>query len=654
MTSSGRGAHPFVGPQPFRRDDATKFFGRDHDIDELTKAWLSHRLTILHGPPGAGKTSLVHAGLLPRLDPSRVDVLPVGQVRWPSAVPAAVLPEDSDPHVLALLASWSPYENPIRFAGLTVRSYLRRHHWSPYSRPILAVLDHAEDLFTDVRHRPGGHARILDQLGDVLADDLPLHLLVVVSDEYAECLRRHEGLKAHITRGASYKLEPLRREEALEACRRPLDGAGRNFAPGTAERLVDALTGSLPELSRPDSPDPSARRTGAEPAGPAIEPLHLQLVGAALWEAVRWDDGPITDDDLPDVDDVLAAHCRRILREVAREHLDGDVEHLLALVRPLAESEGPDREEPPPRIAAALVARHLLRFGDKGRYEVPARLAGPFLRAASAAPSTWPAEAESDVTDRLAAAESALHRGWFDLVRWLVTEEMRDPSLPRSRAQAESLLGDVAYLNGDLDAALAHYREASRLFDALRGTDQIVATLLTAIGRILMDQNAYRTAVSELRSAVRRCPEPVIQTQLAWALWYQGQESGAMDMLEGALRAGGDDTPEALRARGEILSDLSDPRALDDLKRVPRELASTQAAYALALAREGELRQAVEAVPPLGAKDDATTLLRAARVMAAAGRHEEAARLAHDARSGRGRRPLPPQLTAEADRLMAS
>ncbi|WP_345400389.1 ATP-binding protein [Nonomuraea salmonea] len=178
-----------------------KLFGRDHDVAELKKLWLGHRLTILHGPPGVGKTSLVTAGVLPRLDPSRFDVLPVGTVRRPSFVPAAVLPEDSDPQVFALLASWSPFENPIRFAGLTVRSYLRRHHWSPYGRPILVVLDHAEDVFTAFGRSPGGHARILDQLGEVLAGDREVHLLVVVSDEYAECLRRHDGLRAHITQG---------------------------------------------------------------------------------------------------------------------------------------------------------------------------------------------------------------------------------------------------------------------------------------------------------------------------------------------------------------------------------------------------------------------------------------------------------------------
>ncbi|QYC38874.1 hypothetical protein Nocox_06235 [Nonomuraea coxensis DSM 45129] len=629
MTSSGRGSHPFVGPRPFRRDDAARFFGREREVEELTSLWLSHRLTVLHGPSGVGKTSLVAAGALPRLDPSRVDVLPMGEVRRPSFVPVAVIPEDSDPHVFALLASWSPNENPIRFAGLTVRSYLRRHRWSPYGREILLVLDHAEDVFTAHRTRPGGHTRVLDQLADLLSGDLPVHLLLVISDEHVESLRRHEGLRGHITRGASYKLEPLGPAEALEAVKRPVEAAGAAFLPGVARRLVQDLT-------------------PAEPAAPTVEPLHLQFAGVKLWEAARWKDGDIGERDLVNVEEILTDLCRHALRDVAHDHLQDDVDRLTALVRPVLRGERADGEEPPPRIAAALATRHLLRFGDKGRYEMPARLVGPFLRAASGDPGDLPPPV---TTDRLAAAAAALHRGWFDLVARLAEEEARDPSGPRSRAQAASLLGDAAYLRGDPDAALTHYRTATRLFDALLGTDQIVATLLTAAGRILMDRGAYRAAVAELRSAVRRSPEPVIQTELAWALWYVGQESGAVDVLDGALRSGGD-TPEALRARGEILSDLADPRALNDLDRVPHDLDSTRAAYALALARKGEVRRAVEEVPPLGVDSDPATLLRAARVMKAAGRDTEAARLAQDARSSRGRRPLPPQLAAEADRLI--
>ncbi|MEV0616257.1 hypothetical protein AB0I81_23280 [Nonomuraea sp. NPDC050404] len=629
MTSSGKSLAPFVGLQPFRREDVAKFHGRDREIGELTERWQNNRLTILHGPSGVGKTSLVTAGVLPRLDLSRFDVLPVGGVNRPSFVPAAFIPEGSDPQAFALLAAWSPYENPIRFAGLTISAYLR-HHWSPSGRPIMAVLDQADDVFTAFRRSSRDHYHLLDQLGDALAaDDLPLRLLVVVSDDQLESLRRHDGLRAHMARGASFGLRPLGPDAALEACRRPLEAAGREFEPGVGEALVDRL--------RDAGPAPSA----------TVEPLHLQLVCTALWDSVGDRTAAIGAGDLVDVDDVLGSFTHQVVHEVARDHFEGDADGLVELLRPIARQDKTCEELPQP-VAQALTERLVLRVGEKCRYEMPQRLVDPFLRRTAGVP-------DSTVADRLAAAGAALHRGWFHIAERYALEEIGLRPDNRMRARAESLLGDLAYLRDDGDAALEHYWEAVRRYDTRPGSDQIVATHLTAIGRILLDRGAYQDAVAQLESAARRSREPAIRTELAWALWYVGRESGAVDVLDSALRQSGEQ-PEILRARGEILSDLARyERALSDLGKVkPHEQPSTQAAYALALALSGDVRKAVEAMPQLDVDSDAATLLRAARVMKVAGRHSEASRLAWRAREIRGRRPLPPQLTEAADRLIVT
>nr|WP_219529316.1 tetratricopeptide repeat protein [Nonomuraea guangzhouensis] len=578
-------------------------------------------------------TSLVSAGVLPRLDSSRFDVLSVGGLARPPFVPAAVIPEDSDPHVFALLASWSPYENPMRFVGLTVRSYLRWHHWSPGGRPIMAVLDHAEEVFTAYRRKTDDQSHVLDQLCDALDYDLRLRLLIVVDDEHLESLRGHDRLRDHIERGASYKLEPLSFEAALEACQRPVDLVGRELAPWAAGQLVNALR--ITDTGRDGSPSLT----------PMVEPVHLQVVCSALWESVRDQSGPMAGTlvSTDDIDEVLASFCHRAILDVARDHLQGDVDRLAALLRRVVDDGGMDAEELPHQVAQALAERHVLQLGDKRRYEMPDRLVRPFLRGPTK--RTPPDEA-----DRLDTAAAALHRGWFEVAEKLAGQEILQPEGVRSKARAESLLGDAAYLRDDFDGAITHYREATRIFATMGGSDQIVAALLTAVGRILIDQGAYRDAVTELRSAVRRSPEPAIQTELAWALWYLGHESGAVDVLDGALRFDGN-THEALRARGEILSDLEPQRALRDLDRVrPHEQPSTQAAYALALALSGDVRGAVEAVPTLDVDSDATTLLRTARVMEVAGRDSEAARLAGRARESTSR-PLPPQMIKVAERL---
>ena len=63
------------GLAPYQERDRHLFYGRGAEIFDLTHKILNSRLTILFGPSGAGKTSLLQAGIFPGL--RRQKLLPV-------------------------------------------------------------------------------------------------------------------------------------------------------------------------------------------------------------------------------------------------------------------------------------------------------------------------------------------------------------------------------------------------------------------------------------------------------------------------------------------------------------------------------------------------------------------------------------------------
>ena len=76
--------NPFIGPVPFprRSRDESRFFGRQREIQELVSYVLSQPLVLLYSPSGAGKSSLMNAGVIPELeDVHDFQVLPVARVR---------------------------------------------------------------------------------------------------------------------------------------------------------------------------------------------------------------------------------------------------------------------------------------------------------------------------------------------------------------------------------------------------------------------------------------------------------------------------------------------------------------------------------------------------------------------------------------------
>src|SRR5262245_37924971 len=58
---------PWLGLLPFTEATQRFFFGRDKEIRDGFLRVREHALTVLYGPSGLGKSSLLGAGLIPKL-----------------------------------------------------------------------------------------------------------------------------------------------------------------------------------------------------------------------------------------------------------------------------------------------------------------------------------------------------------------------------------------------------------------------------------------------------------------------------------------------------------------------------------------------------------------------------------------------------------
>src|SRR5512139_1071945 len=70
--------NPYVGPRAFQTGE--KLYGRDSEVQQLLDLLIAERIVLLYSPSGAGKSSLVQAGLIPCLRDEGFRVLPVTRV----------------------------------------------------------------------------------------------------------------------------------------------------------------------------------------------------------------------------------------------------------------------------------------------------------------------------------------------------------------------------------------------------------------------------------------------------------------------------------------------------------------------------------------------------------------------------------------------
>src|SRR5580700_10771840 len=102
---------PYLGLVPFEERDAQLFYGRDELTDQLVRR-LAERLRgagilLVAGESGSGKSSLLRAGLVPRL---AAGVLGPGSERWPRRV---IRPEDSPVRELAMVLAEVAGADPV-------------------------------------------------------------------------------------------------------------------------------------------------------------------------------------------------------------------------------------------------------------------------------------------------------------------------------------------------------------------------------------------------------------------------------------------------------------------------------------------------------------------------------------------------------------
>ena len=292
------GVCPYRGLAAFTPQDAEWFFGRERATAALVERLfeqVGRGPLMLVAPSGAGKSSLLNAGLVPAL--RRGDLPMSGANRWPVVLltptsrpldellertakalggELGVTPEEvrADPAALLDAVRAATHESPAVPGG-------RR---PPPSRPVL-IVDQFEELFTlcseDEERRAFVRAlHALATAGPAAGGDAPaVVVLGVRADFTGSCLGLPE--LAPVFTGGLFVLSPMTVAELRDSITRPAELAGLTLEPG----LVPLL---LRDAGLRDDPGTGAWSSGAgsdeTPSGALPLVSHALL---ATWQRRR-------------------------------------------------------------------------------------------------------------------------------------------------------------------------------------------------------------------------------------------------------------------------------------------------------------------------------------------------------------------------------
>jgi WD40 repeat protein len=311
---------PFKGLSAFEDSelDALLFFGREREREIVVANLIASRLTVLYGPSGVGKSSLLRAAVARSL---------------------RGLPEDP---LVVVFSSWS--DDPNRglaeavkeAAGLASNGSAADALMAAQAeRDVYLVLDQAEEYFL-YHADDSGPRSFAEALPAVLGSPQRVNVLVSLREDSLAKLDRFTGRIPGLFAN-TLRLDRLDRSAARAAILRPVErfaalaGATVAVEPALIDAVLDEVGTGQIELSLG-----GLGTVEGEPVGTRIEAPYLQLVMQRLWEEERAAGSS-----------VLRASTLAQLggaQHIVEEHLDGAMAEL----------------SPEQKIVAARLFKHLV------------------------------------------------------------------------------------------------------------------------------------------------------------------------------------------------------------------------------------------------------------------------------------------------------
>lgn len=216
---------PYKRLDYYGEQDRALFWGRDREIERLAALIHAHRLVLVYGASGTGKTSLLQAGVIPRLKYSEpgyavIAVRALEDVRV--SIHHAIARQIDD-------GAFAPGESLLETLDRAIEKL----------GPIVLVIDQFEEFFVhlDVETR----RQIVDELAMVYeAQDVPVKIVFSLREDYLARMGELETRIVEVFR-VRFQLQPLTLDQAQQAIVQPVEMMGNHYEPALVDRLLADL-----------------------------------------------------------------------------------------------------------------------------------------------------------------------------------------------------------------------------------------------------------------------------------------------------------------------------------------------------------------------------------------------------------------------------
>jgi energy-coupling factor transporter ATP-binding protein EcfA2 len=329
---------PYRGLKFFREEDSAFFFGRDAFVDHLIAAVDQHQFVAVMGQSGSGKSSVVRAGLMPRLrrkDGKRVwEIATMVPGDRPLQNLAAVMVSFLEPDLPEVdrLKEIGKLADSFQSGEIKLRDAVSRVlEKQPGTDRFMLLVDQWEELYTLTRDE-SVRGRFIDELLDATTLG-PLSVVLTLRGDFYRDVLSYRPLSDRV-QPAIVNISPLTLPELRQAIEKPAEKLRLQFQSGLVDRILDEVEQQPGSL------------------------FLLEFLLEQLWK--RRDDGLLTHaayESLGKLQGAIATHAEAVYKTLTSTEQDIARRVFSRLVRPGTESAD----------ASLELTRRRISFADLGQ-----------------------------------------------------------------------------------------------------------------------------------------------------------------------------------------------------------------------------------------------------------------------------------------------
>ena len=304
---------PYKGLDAFKKEDKDYFFGRQNFVENLIRIIKEKPFVTLIGNSGSGKSSVVFAGLVPKLEDENWLVVDLKPRKEPFNELSATLAKYTE-NTLSI----KDYAEAFRREDLKLFNEIE-FIITKHNKPLLLVIDQLEELFTlsNIQKDKNLQKDFLKRLIEITQKDLKNFRLFLTmrSDFMSHALGQPEFGQA--LNESMVTLTAMKRERLQEVIEKPALKLGVGFEHGLADTILDDVM-------------TSANQKGVAERLPLLEFALTQLWRKRVGQTITLSDYR----NINQVEGALATHAERIYKTFSKEEQEKIKRIFTQLVRP--------------------------------------------------------------------------------------------------------------------------------------------------------------------------------------------------------------------------------------------------------------------------------------------------------------------------------